>query len=274
MTLNLKSLRELSFALRVAATCLVLVMMLGYAASLYFVTQHVGRKDGEKGVSGLDLVGTYHGVKKPAPIVTALTGETHRAWLADMPKDDFALLLRWTEGKLSSAADPIAAAYLEPPPGAPEDTMVPADVLDVHCGRCHSPDAKEGDGIGARVSLKRWPQVAPHAYTKELDPISVDILAQSTHAHALSMPTFAAVLAALALLTRFSRRLRHTVVLLIFFGLFLDLFGMWAGRWHPAFIYGGVVLGGALFGLGLGLSMAVILIDLWWPSPQRKSNAA
>jgi hypothetical protein len=250
----------------------VLVLLLGYACSLYFLVHHVGRKDGEVGVSSTDLIGTYHGVKKEAGILLALESDSHRPYLNAMPKTDSDHLRRWLAGELSTATDPIASAYLEPPPGAPEDTAVPADILDQHCARCHSLSATEGDGIGARVSLKRWPDVASFAYAKALDPISVEILAQSTHAHALSMPVFAAVLAALLLLTRFSRRIRHTVTCAIFLGLLLDLSGMWLGRLHAIFVYGGVVFGGALFGLGLGAAMLLTMLDLWLPYSERTST--
>ena len=86
------NLRDLSIPLRVAATCLLLVIVGGYAASLYFMSHHISQKDGDPELSWVDLVGTYHGVDKPAPMLTALDDPQHGSWLKDAPDGDLQVL--------------------------------------------------------------------------------------------------------------------------------------------------------------------------------------
>ena len=260
------SLRELSFLLRVAATCFLLVLAIGYAAALFHVVDHVGKKDNEPELTHLDLVGTYHGVNKQAGILVALEDEKHQGWTSGMSEQERDLLVRWLQGELGAGADPIASGYADPPDGSPEDALVPADVLDQHCTRCHRPGATEGGEIGESISLTRWPNgVDAVAYSKELAPISKEILAQSTHAHALSMPAFAVLICGMLLLTRWPRGLRHGLVAMAGVGLLLDLAGMWLARSSELWVNLGIILGGAMFGIALGLAWCLCLLDLWLP---------
>lgn len=259
-------LRDLPAGARAGLSCLILVLAGGYLAALVHVRDHLQRKDDETGLSALDLVGTYAGVDKPAPILAALDDARHREIHAKaLPAEEERLLRAWLAGGIPVAAgarDRIEAAYDNVPPGAAEDQPLPADVLDRRCASCHATDAADGGGIGKTVPLKRWPEVRRFAYAKKLEPVSLEILALSTHTHALTLPLVAVLAGGLFLATGFPRRLRSLAAFLLGFGLLVDFAGMWLARsWAPlAWL---VVAGGALFGLGLLISLPGTLWDLW-----------
>lgn len=259
--------RELPLSLRVAAISLALTLLLGYGAALMHLRTHLEKKDDEKGLTWLDLTGTYSGVEKPAPLLAALDDARHKDdYAKDLTPAESTLLRDWLKGTLPAGrgqSDPIYAAYDALPPGAPEETLLPADVVEQRCNRCHSPEAKSGGDIGRRVSFKGT-DIRKFLYAKKLEPISLDILAVSTHTHALSMPAGAILACALLLGTRFRRGIRNGFTCITMLGLFLDLSCMWLARVHPAFNIG-IVLGGGLYGLGFVAALMLSILDLCLP---------
>lgn len=257
-------LRDLSFPLRVAATCLLLVIAGGYAASLYFMVHHVSQKDGDPEFSWIDIVGTYHGVDKRAPILVALDKPNHADWLQDVPAADLQILRDWLAlgSAVGGGADPVQDTWDALPPGAPEEALTPADVIDERCVRCHSPSATD---VNAHkdVALGRWPTLKNFVYSKKLEPISKDILAQSTHAHALSIPVFTLIACGMLLATCWPRWFRHGVAMAAFGGLLLDFGGMWLARTSEIGCHV-LVLGGALYGVALVSAIAASLVAMWF----------
>jgi len=261
MELSRLRLRDLSTPIRVALTCICLVIGGGYVASLYYMWHHVGQKDDEAGVTLIDIVGTYHGVDRPSRILVALGDEAHRSeYLAGMTDDEYAVLQDWLA--LPDVAA-IQQRYDELPDEAPEEALAPADVLDERCVRCHRPGAEEGGGIGSEIPLHNLPVVERFAYAKRLEPISVDILAQSTHAHALSIPVFTLIACGLLLGTCWPRRFRHGVIMICCVGLLLDFSGMWLARMHEGFVWC-IIVGGGLYGIGLSLALAGSVVSMWF----------
>ena len=257
-------LRDQSFLLRVTATCLLLIIAGGYGASLFYLVHHVSQKDNEPELTWLDLVATYHGVDKPAPILVALEDSRHATWLEDMPTDEREVLSSWLSRGVGvgGGADPVQQGYDALPPGASEEALTPADVLDERCARCHGSSATDVNAY-KELSLERWPDVRRVAYSKKLDPVSTEILAQSTHAHALSIPVFTLLACACFLATGFSQRLRHGICALAFLGLFVDFGAMWLARsWEPACAL--IVAGGGLYGLALGIAVLGSLASMWF----------
>jgi hypothetical protein len=261
-------LRDLSVQLRIAVTCLVLILLGGYAASLYFLTVHISPRDGDPALSLQDLEATYHGIDRPAGIQVALDDSDHRSdYLKAAPDAELDLLRAWvaqSANVVPGSVDPVEQGYDYLPEDAPEETLTPADVLDTHCVRCHAPSAPDGDAASRSVSLKGWPDVRRHAYAKKVEPQPITILAQSTHAHALSIPVFTLIAAALLLATCYSRRFRHGLVMLCFLGLLLDFAGMWLGRYDPLFVFIGVLGGGALYGITLCVALGATLLSMWF----------
>ena len=257
------NLRDLSIPLRVAATCLLLVIVGGYAASLHFMKHHISQKDGDPELSWVDLVGTYHGVDKPAPMLTALDDSRHGVWLNDTPADDLQILRDWLSkgSAVGGGTDPVQQGWDALPPGASEEALTPADVIDERCVRCHGAAATDADAH-KEVALERWPTLKNFVYSKKLDPISTDILAQSTHAHALSIPVFTLIACGMLLATCWPRWFRHGAAMLAFLGLLLDFGGMWLARASEFGCYV-LVAGGALYGLALGSAVAASLVAMW-----------
>ncbi|MSR75883.1 MAG: hypothetical protein EXS14_10490 [Planctomycetes bacterium] len=68
------------------------------------------------------------------------------------------------------------------PPGAPETTLLPQEVVEQHGVRCHQAGAEAGGGLVPAVSLKILTDLKPYFYAKRLDPVTPEILAVSTHA--------------------------------------------------------------------------------------------
>src|SRR5262249_44383221 len=136
--------------------------------------------------------------------------------------------------------------------------------------------------IGATLPLEFWDDVAKVAFSKRIDPVPVEILALSTHVHALTLPLVAALAGALALATSWPRRLVRALVCLGCVGLFVDLASWWLARADlPAlaaisgpFHVRLLVAGGSLFGGALALQLALVVLDLAIPrgsAPRRSA---
>src|SRR5690606_28585098 len=96
------------------------------------------------------------------------------------------------------------------------------------------------------------------AVSRDVNPVSIEILAASTHTHALSLATLGLVVSGLGLATGWSRRLTGTLVLLCGAGLLGDIGGWWLARsWSEATLL--IVGAGLVFNGAVGLLGLVIL---------------
>ncbi len=247
-------LRELSPALRLGLTGILLTLAGGFAAGAAQIVLHHAPKDEEPGLSLTDLMGSYHGVRQPARLRTAIEGEHGKAYLADA--SERATLLAWLSGgRLSEEYDSLERS-----------ADSPAEILEGNCLRCHARKAKEGGGIGTTLPLEFWDDVKKVAFAQELDPVPLDILVVTTHTHGLSLPLVTLLAAGLFLLTRWPRRVRHGVFLAAGLGLFLDLGGWWLARETSAGVF--LILGaGAVYGTAMAGALFGTLADLWLPRP-------
>lgn len=241
-------LRRLSLSLRIAATCLIIVLAGGYAAAVRHMYDHHHNKDERPGLTMDDIVGAYHGVNRQAGMILALDGHM-REYVNDA---EHAALMEWLHG------DTIGEDYDNLDLG----DNAPAEILDRNCVRCHSRNATEGDGIGERVPLEYWDDVKKQAFSRQLDPVPIEILTLSTHTHALSMTVVTLMTALLFLATGFPRGLRHGLVGLTCLALLVDLGSMWMARWSEPFCYVMVVAGG-VYGAGLMLQLLGAFADMW-----------
>ena len=258
-------LRHQSVALRLALSLFLLIITGGYACALFHIWDHHGKKDDEKGLSVTDLIGFYAGIERKAPLLRILDDPGHAGRVPDLTAPEAELLKKWLSGSLvplRGGEDPIHAGYEYLPDDAPDDALSPADVLDERCNRCHAPGAQLGEGIGDRIPLNNLPSLKSVAYSKKLTRITPEILAASTHAHALGIAPYALLVCLLFLATAWPAGLRNGVVLLCFLGLFIDLASMWLARIDPVFVWV-MIGGGALHGLALGFAILASLVDLW-----------
>lgn len=255
-------LRHQSIPVRIAISCFLLIVAGGYLSSFLHMVDHHGKKDAEDGLGMTDLVGFYSGIRKEAPLLRVLDDKTHQSYLED---GELELLKDWLEGRLvktAKLARSIVDGYEYLPEDAPEEALAPADILDERCNRCHSPDATEGGDIGKLIPLNNLPSVEKVAFSKELTPITTEILMSSTHAHALGIAPFAFLICLLFLATGFPTWLRHGLFMLCFVGLLMDLASMWLARLDSAFVWT-LIAGGGVFGLTLGLGILLCFVDLW-----------
>lgn len=241
---------ELPLALRLGLTALLLVLGGGYAASLSYLWQHHGKRDEEPGLTLTDLRGAYHGVRTEAPLRRAVEGPHGAEFLPDPA--DRETLRRWlASGRLSEDYDSVEL-------GAGS----PAEILDRNCLRCHARGAAEGGEVGQRLPLQFWDDVRKLAFERRIEPVPLEILAASTHAHAQGMALLLLAALGLFLITRWPRGLRHGVFLLGSAGLLLDLCGMWLARPFAAALWL-VLAGGAAYGLAFSAAVLGSLVDIW-----------
>lgn len=252
-------LRDLPYPLRLAVACFLLVVLGGYAAGLYYMAEHHGKKDGDDALSWRDLVGLYHGAEVPPPLLSALDDPDHVEVKETIPAAELEVLKRWldVDYERTDRREVLKRGFEDPPLDQPADALVPIDVLYERCDSCHGPQKDAG-----HVPLATFDQVADHAFGQTLTPLSPEILAVSTHTHALGMAPYTLLVAAVFFFASFGRALRHLVILGMTLGLLLDLGGMWLARLTEtgvAVMVGGGALTGFCLCLGLGLSLLELL---------------
>lgn len=241
---------ELGLGVRIGLTCLVLVLAGGLIASAaQVVAAHAGRDD-RPGVSITDLEGAYHGVRAVAPMLAAID-RGHPDTLDPAEAD---VLRRWINGdRVSSDYDNLDLG-----------DSAPAEIIARNCLTCHARQAGDGDGIGRRIPLEYWDDVAKVAFSRQIEPTPTTILIASTHTHALSLGTLTLVVCGLFLLTRWPRGLIGAGVLMAGLSLLLDLGGWWlTRRWGQA-VYLIVAAGGTYVGVTV-LMLLGVLVEMWLP---------
>ncbi len=253
-------LRELPWAVRVGLTLTVVTLAGGYFASLAYLNAHYAKKDEQPGLSMDDLVASFHGIQQPSPLKEAVFGEHGRT---HAPLDaERALLEDWLQGqRIPEQYDEIADGQ----------ELAPADILDMRCVTCHqrNPDSEKlAAGDVSETPLDNWPDVKKVAFSREFLPVPSEILLVSTHTHAPSLALIALLTSALFWFSRAPRSWRGGLFAICTLGLVMDLSCMWLARIHPAFVPG-IVMGGALFGLGLGAQWLGTVLELWLPRPRQ-----
>ena len=163
-----------------------------------------------------------------------------------------ARILGWVEaGALASGWPDVAPVFT-----APEG-----------CVRCHS-TAEGGSRVQAALPLETYEQVLPLA---SIDTgMAPSTLALTSHNHLMGFAVAALLVSCLVALTRWPRRLVLTLVAIVFVGPVIDVASWWLTHslGHP-FEYG-VILGGALFGVGLTTMAILVLDELWLRSRVRR----
>ncbi|MCK4873970.1 MAG: hypothetical protein KAS72_14710 [Phycisphaerales bacterium] len=244
-------LRSLGLTVRIALTCLVIVMLGGLTTSAVHMRIHHENRDERPGFSLDDIRGAYHGIQTKAPLVEAL----RRGHPDDVPEPVRDQLLAWLDG------DRISEDYDNLDLG----DAAPAELIDQHCVRCHARQATEGDETSRSLPLEYWDDINEVAFSREVSPTSPEILTTSTHTHALSLGSMTIVIVLLMLATRWPARIAHPLIAIASIGLLVDLVCWWLARLHEVFVPI-LVIAGSAFGICSCLMLAAILIDLWFPA--------
>ncbi|MHC5005727.1 MAG: hypothetical protein ACYTGF_00025 [Planctomycetota bacterium] len=255
-------LRALSPAVRVGLTCLVLTALGGLAASAHHIVAHHQDRDEQPGLSLDDIRGAYHGVRTTASLVISL----ERDHPADVTEDPALLLTAQERDVLTRwlASDRISEDYDNLDLG----DAAPAEIMAARCVACHSRQATLGDGVGERIPLDYWDDVKRVAFSREINPVDVEILATSMHTHALSLATLSIVAAAMALGTAWPRRLVHGLIAVMGIALVADIGGWWLARpWGGAIWI--IVVGGGVYVAVLTLTLLAVLVELWRPVSEK-----
>ncbi len=249
-------LRTQGLGARLGLSMIVLTLLGGLAVSGWYMAMHHEKRDDRPGLTMTDIRGHYHGVNAPSPLLESLE-DGHPDGL---PDDTRQALIDWLRG------DRISEDYDNLDLG----DRAPAELIAQHCLDCHS-RRSTGDDAYPELPLDYWDDVRAIAYSREIRPVDMEILAASTHTHSISLAVFAVATAALLLLTGWHPTLINLLVALMGFGLAADLASWWGARWDDRFVYL-IVGGGFVFSASVGVALLLVLADLWRPHTRRSAS--
>lgn len=244
-------LRSLPCLTRLGIACLLCVLVGGMVVSGRVLYNFYEPRDERPGLTVRDIEGGYHGTITPSPLLDALE-RGHPKELGDAPR---AKLVAWLKGAK------VAESYENIDLG--EDA--PSEIMAASCVKCHSRKAPESVPQAARaVPLDYWTDVKPLAFSKEILPTDVKLMATSSHAHTLALSTLCLVLACMLGMTRWPRGMNGVLALAMGLGLLVDMGSWWITREHGQFAYA-IVIGGFVFAAGVVLSSLAILFEIMLP---------
>lgn len=251
------TLRSLPYSFRLGVALLVLTLLGGYVVSGIHLRLHYDNRDEEPGLTMNDIIGAYHGVQSPSPLIESLESG-HPEALSDPERS---ALLDWLRGdRLSQDYDNLDLGE-----------NAPSEIIAFNCLDCHTRSAR-GDGAMPEVPLEYWDDIQSIAYSKNIQPAGSNIVAMSQHAHAPTMAVILIVVAWLGACTRFGLRLTGLITLVGGLGLLIDMGGWWITRQYAAFAYP-MVIAGAAYGIATTLLGLMVIADCLLPA-RGKARAA
>ncbi|GAB4108817.1 MAG: hypothetical protein Kow00105_16680 [Phycisphaeraceae bacterium] len=242
-------LRPLGITARLGLTLIVLTLLGGLIVSGIYLRMHHENRDEQPGLTMMDIRGHYTGVNVPAPLLSAI----ERGHPEGLPDASRKVLIDWLK------SDRISEDYDNLDLGA----MAPAEIIADSCLSCHSRQS-EGEGTYAKLPLDFYDDVIAVAVSRDIRPVGTEVLAASTHTHAIGLSLMALASCGLLLLTGWSRKLANPIVLMIGLGLAMDLSGWWIARMNDSAVPM-IVAGGFLFAAGVTIALLLVLADLWRP---------
>lgn len=252
-------LHQLHVFARLGIALLVVVLLGGFVVSGIYMRWHYDARDGQPGLTIDDIKGHYHGVQAPSPLVAALeSGHPD-----DLPEPDRNALLEW----LASGTN-LSLGYDDLDLG----DEAPAEIIATFCLDCHTRDAQGPDAY-AQLPLEYWDDIQPIAYSTDITPAPVEIIAVSQHTHAPSMAMILIILAILGAMTRATRFVIGGIVLIGAIGLFADMASWWLARSNADFAYV-IVAGGFMYGASTMLVGLAVILDCLLPAPKHTPDAA
>jgi len=244
------SIRSLPYLFRLGIASLIVTLLGGYIVSGLHLRWHYDNRDETPGLTMNDIIGAYHGVQTPSPLISALeTG--HPGTISDFERTT---LLDWLRG------DRVSQDYDNLDLGE----EAPSEIIAVSCLDCHSRSASGSDAY-PDVSLEYWDDIQKLAVSKDIQPAGTDIVATSQHVHAPMMAIVMLVLGLLGAMTRFSNRIIGLVIFITGMGLLVDMAGWWITREIAGFAFA-IVIGGGLYAVGTMLIGCLVILDCVLPA--------
>ena len=234
--------------IRTGISALIVVLYIGLLASATHMVSHFENRDERPGFTLDDVTGAYHGIDSPGLLGTAL----ERGHPETLPAAQRELLLSWlTGGRIVEDYDSLD---LEIPP---------AEIIDLSCIECHTRAA--GAATGSVIPpLEYFDDIKEIAFSRKVLPTPVEVLAASTHAHALALSIQGLVVIALACMTRWRRRWISLLIAIMGLGLVGDVGGWWLARFSPSWTLC-IIVSGTAYSVSQVILLASVLADLWWP---------
>jgi hypothetical protein len=105
-------------------------------------------------------------------------------------------------------------------------------------------------------------------------PLSFGAMVEITHAHAFTQPMLAFVLALVLLASSAFEWLKRFAVVCLFVGMAMEMGVPWLVRYGPAWTVHLLLLTGALIIVGMLVSVAIPLYEMWWQPGAAGTSAA
>lgn len=248
-------LRALGFGTRLGLSFLVLTLLAGLAASARHLVWHHENRDERPGLSLEDLQGAYHGVQVRSPLLTALA----RGHPGDLPTAQRDALLSWLRGtRISEDYDNLDLGE-----------RAPGEIIAARCVSCHS--RQSSDAVAKRLPLEFFDDVKAVAFSRDVRPTDVKILAASTHTHAISLGVLSIVVSLLLCATRWPKRVVGGGIALMGLALFADIACWWLAREAGGLVYV-IVVAGFTYTALTAIGLMAVLADLWGPAARPRAE--
>lgn len=281
----------LSVPAKLTLTVFVALIGVGYLVAVAKINVWHNDADGVPGMSPDDLRAVYHGLevsvtsevreRLAAPMLREVSpGGAMRKHLLKGGETAERALIGWLKNGAEAEAFGRAGLAQAGDPSAKQ-------VIAERCVECHHADGGEEEDIPYAANAEAEPDyqlVARQAKspvgpatskteTRRIEPISVRELLHVTHAHILSIPVFALIVAVLFLMTGLGPKIKFVLAPLPLVATMLDFSCWWLARAFEPAIYG-ILAAGSLFGTGLGLQILCVLGSMWFgkkPAAERAS---
>lgn len=238
------TLRRLPMPLRLALSCFLLTLGLGYlvAGVNLYLTYHL--TDGEPGLGIGDLRRAFYGNRENTKLASKIDGGSMQQFLPRA--GDKEKILSWIQDGASEAG------Y--------NSTVRP--ILQQNCVRCHNPG-----GLQRFTPLTSYEEVMAVTQIDRGEP--PQLWARVAHTHIQSIGLIFLVLAGVFSLTQVPQKLKAAVTVLPFLALLADFGLRFLIKFAPALVYG-MAASGALMGLLFAVLILVPLYEMWFRNPDQE----
>lgn len=239
---------------KIGLVFLVLTLLGGYIVSGIFLNMEYENRDERPGLTMTDIVGAYHGVTSPSPLLDSL----ERGHPETLSEDKRTALVSWLEsGRIGEDYDNFDLG-----------DMAPAEIIAESCLSCHTRTATEGDGIGQKWPLEYFSDIQAIAVSREIMPKNERIVMLSMHVHAPSLAMVLIMLTLLGAMTRWPGLLVGAIAAVGGVGLFFDIAGQWLAKFDAIWAYA-IVGGGFASSMAVGLLGVLVIGEMLLPAKKR-----